>query len=96
MERLQAMQEQMKETKKLLDDKLVEGESGDGRIKVVANGNRKIKNVSIDPSLLEDQEELEDTLLVALNRALTLADAVYENEMAGAAGGMLGGMGMNG
>lgn len=89
MAKLQAMQQQMEESKKRLETITVEGSSADGRVKVIATGNRKIREVSIDASLMEDKEELEDTLLVALNRALENADQVWESEMQGAAGQML-------
>lgn len=45
-----------------------------GGIKVVANGNKEVVNIAIlDPSVLEDKEQLEDVLMAAVNRAL--ADA---------------------
>jgi len=94
MGKLQEMKQQVETAKKRLDDKIIEGEAADGAIKVSVTGNRKVKNISIAPSLLEDAEELEDMLVIALNRALTLADGVNEQEMAGAAGGLMGGMGL--
>ena len=40
-------------------------------IKVSANGNREVLNITItDPSVLGDKEQLEDLLIVAVNRAL--------------------------
>ncbi len=43
-----------------------------GGIKVVANGKKEIVNISIlDPSVLEDKEQLEDVLIAAVNRALS-------------------------
>ena len=45
-----------------------------GLVKVTANGAREILNISIAPSLLtEDAEAIEDLLVVATNRALELA-----------------------
>ncbi len=42
-----------------------------GGIKVVANGNKEIVNISIlDPSVLADKEQLEDVLIAAVNREL--------------------------
>jgi DNA-binding YbaB/EbfC family protein len=42
-------------------------------ITVTANGNREIMNIQIDPAILTDKEQLEDLLVVALNRALKAA-----------------------
>jgi nucleoid-associated protein EbfC len=45
-----------------------------GGIEVTANGNKEIVNISIiDPSVLEDKEQLEDVLMAAVNRALAEA-----------------------
>lgn len=69
----------MKEQQKALREKLagiaIEAEAGDGKIKVTANGVREITNISINTADLdsEDMEELEDLLLVAINRALQQA-----------------------
>ena len=47
--------------------------------------NSVIKNISIDNSLLSDAEELEDYLILTLNKALAKASKINEDEMAKAA-----------
>jgi nucleoid-associated protein EbfC len=52
-------------------------------IKVTANGQKEILNISItDPSVLSDKEQLEDLLVVAVNRALEEAGekAAFETQ----------------
>ncbi|MEY4935871.1 MAG: hypothetical protein RIS64_2230 [Bacteroidota bacterium] len=44
-----------------------------GGITVTANGNRDIVNIQIDSAILTDKEQLEDLLVVAINRALKAA-----------------------
>ena len=45
-----------------------------GGVKVTANGAKEVLNISItDPSVLADKEQLEDLLVVAVNRALSEA-----------------------
>jgi nucleoid-associated protein EbfC len=45
-----------------------------GGVRVSANGNKEITNISItDTAILADKEQLEDLLMVAINRALTQA-----------------------
>ncbi len=76
------LESQQKELKQQLASLTVEGAAGDGAIKVVANANREIVNISIDPAVInvDDTEELEDLLLVALNRTLQLAAEMEAEE----------------
>lgn len=69
------MEAQQKAMRQKLAEFIVESEAGDGAIKVSANANREITNISIDPTFLTnaETEELEDLLLVAINRALNNA-----------------------
>ncbi|MFK7905637.1 MAG: YbaB/EbfC family nucleoid-associated protein [Chitinophagales bacterium] len=68
---------------KNLDRVIVEAEAGDGLVKVEATASKKIYNISIDPSLVnkDDMEELEDLIVVAINRAMKVADHHMEAEM---------------
>lgn len=85
MEKLQQMQQQTEEIKQRLDHITVSGEAENGKIKVDITGNRKVKNIHIDESLLADKEELEELMLIAVNRAIEQADHVNETEMRSAA-----------
>ena len=69
------MEERQKEMRKKLAEIIVEAEAGDGAVKVKANATREILNISIDKEKLdwEDQEEVEDLILVAVNRAIASA-----------------------
>ena len=44
---------------------------------ITANAAREILNINIEPSLLEDKEQLEDLLVVTLNKVM---DSVAEKE----------------
>jgi DNA-binding YbaB/EbfC family protein len=94
--KLQEAQQKMQEGKQRLANVTVDGEAGDGAVKVVVNGNREIKSITIGDHLLspDNKEELEDLLITALNRALKNAENAWEAEMKGVAGGMLGGLGL--
>ena len=72
MGNFQEKQEKMKET---LIAITVEAEAGDGAVKIQANAAREILNIAIDKEKvsLEDTEELEDLLVVAMNRVILLA-----------------------
>jgi DNA-binding YbaB/EbfC family protein len=94
--KLQEAQQKMEEGKQKLANVTIDGEAGDGTVKVTVTGSREVKTISIDNQLLapERKEELEDLLITALNRALQNAENRWEEEMKGLAGGMLGGMGL--
>lgn len=88
--KLQELKNKMDEIKNRLDHIIVAGEAGSGKVKISVTGNRKIKSVEIDPSLLSgDREELEELIVVATNRALEQAEVINEAEMRSAAGGLL-------
>jgi DNA-binding YbaB/EbfC family protein len=90
MGKLQEMKQKVEETKQRLETITVIGESGDGSVKVTANGNKKVVNVSVAENVLKgDKEEVEDLLLIAVNRALEQSEKVHEAEMQGATKGFL-------
>ncbi|TXD51302.1 MULTISPECIES: YbaB/EbfC family nucleoid-associated protein [unclassified Polaribacter] len=85
MQKLKDAQQKVEETKVRLDSVLVDETSADGKIKITLTANRTIKAISIDDSLLSDAEELEDFLIITLNKAIVKATTINENEMAAAA-----------
>ena len=94
--KLQEAQQKMQEGKAKLANITIDGEAGEGLVKVTITGSREVKSIAIADHLLapEQKEELEDLLITALNRALQNAEKLYEEEMKDVAGGMLGGLGM--
>ena len=85
MGKLKEAQEKVEETKKRLDTVLIDEAGAEGAVKVTVTANREIKAIRIDDSLLEDKEELEDYLILTLNKALSRASAINEQELAIAA-----------
>jgi len=75
---LGGMEEMQKQMQEKLTKIVVEAEAGDGLVKVKANAARQILDITIDESI-DDTEEIEDLLLVAMNRVLAAA-AVKEKE----------------
>jgi DNA-binding YbaB/EbfC family protein len=92
MEKLQAMKQTMAESKTRLATITVEGKA-DG-VTVLIDGNRKVKDIQVDPALISEVEDLQDLLIVAVNRAIEAADKANESEMGSKAQDLLGGMGM--
>ena len=85
MGKLQEAQKKVEETKKRLDTVYIDEQSSDGLFKVTLTANRTIKSVTIDDSLLEDKEQLEDYLLLVMNKAIQKAQAINEAELGAAA-----------
>ena len=81
MGKLKETQKKVEETKKRLDTVLVDEASTDGKIKVSITANRELKSIAIDESLLTDREELEDYLILTLNKAIQKASKVQEAEL---------------
>jgi DNA-binding YbaB/EbfC family protein len=93
MGKLKEMKQKADEIKLKLDSTIINVEGAGGDIKIAITGNREIKSLTIAPALQHgDKEELEDQLVVTLNKALFKANETNENEMKQVAGGMLPGM----
>lgn len=88
-------QQKAEEIKKRLNTISVSSEVEGGKIKVSATANKQITNIAIDPEFLRssDQEELEELLTTAINKALEQAENVSQTEMQAATRDMLGGLG---
>ncbi|NMH26388.1 YbaB/EbfC family nucleoid-associated protein [Flavobacterium solisilvae] len=85
MGKLKETQQKIEATKQRLDTVLIDEKSNDGLLEVTLTANRKIKSISIDESLLEDKEQLEDYLILVLNKAIERATNVNEAELAAVA-----------
>ncbi|APG59445.1 YbaB/EbfC family nucleoid-associated protein [Christiangramia salexigens] len=85
MGKLKEAQEKVEATKKRLNTVLIDEQSNDGLLKVTITGNREIKNISVDDQLMEDKEQLEDYLVLALNKAIDKATKINEAEVGAAA-----------
>lgn len=95
MKQAQVMQKKMQEAQAKLAEAEVEGVSANGAIKVVLNGKSEMKKISIDKSVVseDDIEMLEDLILVAYNDAHNKVEELAEEGMKAATGGVnLGGL----
>ena len=85
MGKLKETQQKVAATKKRLDTVTLEERSTDGLLTVTITANREIKKIAIDDSLLADKEQLEDYLILTLNKAISQATNVNETELAAVA-----------
>lgn len=94
-DKLSQAQQKIEEIKTRLDSIQVTGEACGGMIKITATANKDFKDLSIHPDFLANagKEELEEVLIVAINKTLEQADRVSQAEMESATKGMFGGLG---
>jgi DNA-binding YbaB/EbfC family protein len=85
MGKLKETQEKVEATKKRLDTVYLQENSSDNLLSVSITANRAIKKIKIDDSLLTDKEQLEDYLILTLNKAIEKATNVNETELAAVA-----------
>ncbi|WP_147676241.1 YbaB/EbfC family nucleoid-associated protein [Algibacter pacificus] len=85
MSKLKEAKKKVEETKTRLNTVLVDETSSDGKLKITLTANRTIKSIEIDDTLLTDKEQLEDYLILTLNKAIEKATQINEAELAAAA-----------
>jgi DNA-binding YbaB/EbfC family protein len=70
MKQAQAMQENLEKAQAALESMEVEGEAGAGLVRVTMTCSNVVRRILIDPSLIgDDRELLEDLLVAAMNDA---------------------------
>ncbi|MEM9987272.1 MAG: YbaB/EbfC family nucleoid-associated protein [Bacteroidota bacterium] len=91
MGKFQEMQNRLKEAREKLDEVTVEAEAGGGMVRVLANANRKVLKIEVDPTIIDkdDPEIMVDLITAAVNKALEKAEARGREELEGATKGML-------
>ncbi len=85
MGKLKEAQKKVEETKKRLDTVLLDESSADGMLKVTITANRELKSIELDEALLTDKDQLEDYLILTINKAIVQATKVNETELAAVA-----------
>ena len=91
LKQVQKMQEEMQRVQGELSNLTVSEEAGGGMIKATANGNKEIITLEIDPQVIdkEEKEILEDLVVAAVNKAISSAAKLAEEEMAKVTKGMI-------
>ena len=81
MGKLKETQNKIEETKKRLETVLGDEQSTVRLLKITITANRKIKAITIADELLQDKEQLEDYMILVLNKAIEKATKVNEAEL---------------
>mgnify|MGYP000989503356 FL=1 len=88
MKQAQQMQANMQKAQDELAQFEVEGQAGAGAVKVTMTCKHDVKRVTIDSSVMDDKDMLEDLVAAALNDATRRVEALTQEKMGGLAGGM--------
>lgn len=88
MKQAQKMQEEMQKSQAELANMEVTGQAGGGMISVVMTGRHDIHRVSIDDSVMDDKEMLEDLIAAAVNDAVRQIEKESKSKMSGMTDGL--------
>jgi hypothetical protein len=90
MKQAQDMQKKMEAIKEELAQKEIKVTSGGGMVELVINGQQEIKEMRIEPDIIdpEDKEMLEDLVLAAVNEGIRQSKEMVNEEMSKLTGGL--------
>ncbi|WP_225764533.1 YbaB/EbfC family nucleoid-associated protein [Stenotrophomonas sp. Marseille-Q4652] len=88
MQQAQKMQENLQRAQEELAKLEVTGSAGAGMVSVTLTGAKECRKVRIDPSILSDQEMVEDLIAAAFNDASNKVDVESKARMGSATAGM--------
>ncbi len=93
MKKAQEVQSNMQKAQEEVAKLELEGVSGAGMVKVVMTGKHDIKKVTIDPTVMDDKEMLEDLIAAAVNDANRKVEEKSSEMMKDATPNIPGGLG---
>ncbi|KRG65439.1 MAG: YbaB/EbfC family nucleoid-associated protein [Stenotrophomonas sp.] len=88
MQQAQKMQENLQKAQEEIAKLEVTGSAGGGMVTVTLSGTKECRKVRIDPSVLSDQEMVEDLIAAAFNDAANKIDTESQSRMGSATAGM--------
>jgi DNA-binding YbaB/EbfC family protein len=88
MKKAQEMQSRMAEVQRELARRTVEGSAGAGMVTAVVTGELRVREIRIEPALLEGEDRgmLQDLVAAAVNAALANAQKMVQEELQRVAG----------
>lgn len=89
LKQAQKMQKRMEQIQEELAERELEVSSGGGAVRLTITGQGEFKKIALDPEFLkEDAALVEETLLAAVQEAVTKARELSEKEMGNVSGGL--------
>ena len=90
MKQAQEMQARVQQMQAELEQAETEGQAGAGMVKITLTGKGALKGISIDPSMMKEDEKeiLEDLIIAAHNDAMQKNGRIMEDKMKTATAGL--------
>ena len=89
MKQAQEMQANMKKVQEEMSALTVTGEAGGGMVKITMSCNHQVKTVEIDDTLIgDDKEMLEDLIVAACNDARNKVEKTVQEKFSGVTAGL--------
>jgi DNA-binding YbaB/EbfC family protein len=88
MKQAQKMQADMQKAQEEMANIEVNGQAGGGLVSVTMTCRHDVKRVTIDDSVMDDKEMLEDLVAAAVNDAVRQVEKTTEEKMSGLTAGM--------
>lgn len=88
MKQAQKMQADMQKAQEEMANIEVTGQAGGGLVSVIMTCRHDVKRVTIDDSVMDDKEMLEDLVAAAVNDAVRQVEKTTEEKMSGLTSGM--------
>lgn len=93
MKQLQKMQEDMQTAQQALETETVETSVGGGAVTVVITGHQRVQSVKVDATKIDTTDaewvsDLEDLLVIAVNKAIEDSQAMAAQRMESITGGL--------
>ncbi len=88
MKQAQKMQADMQKAQEEMASIEVTGQAGGGLVSVTMTCRHDVKRVTIDDSVMDDKEMLEDLVAAAVNDAVRQVEKTTEEKMSGLTAGM--------
>ncbi len=89
MKQAQQLQERLSQVQDAVARRTVEASAGGGMVRVVVNGKHEVLSLTLDPSVLrEDVELVQDLVIAAVNEGIRNAQKMVAEEMTKATGGL--------
>ena len=90
LEQLQGLQQEMLDAQEEIAEKTFTATAGGGIVEAVVTGDRKVKDLVIDPEVVDpdDVDMLQDLIIAAINRAMEQVDEAASARMTDLTGGL--------
>ena len=90
LQELQSLQQEMLEAQAEIAERTFSATVGGGIVTAVVSGDRQLKELAIEPEVVdpEEVEMLQDLIVAAVNQALEQIDQATADRMAGLTGGL--------